>query len=361
MGQFIAAGTLRGFLSVSGDWAWRAPFGIQWFWPIPIAIGVYFSPESPWWYVRAGRLEDARASLKALTGTTETDDDRERTLALMLVAQIRAVYPTDHPFACRRVDTNEREIKIAAGTSYIDCLRGVNLRRTELTCLAWLTQAWCGSALMGYATYFLTTAGLATTNAFSMTMANYGLGAIGTIGSWFVMQKLGRRQLYLLGLGCMEVLLFIVGGLGFASPLTNSSVAWAIGSLLLIFVFVYDFTVGPVCYTLVSEMSSTRLRAKTIVLARSVFHLGGIINEIIMPRMLTVTAWNWGARTGLFWAGVNGAVFAYHFFRLPETKGRSFAQLDSLFAAKTPARRFKHVTPDDASSTHDEVDEKGTY
>lgn len=44
---------------------------------------------------------------------------------------------------------------------------------------------------------------------------------------------------------------------------------WTIGAMLIVFTFVYDFTVSPVTYSLVSELSSTRLKAKTIVLARA--------------------------------------------------------------------------------------------
>lgn len=42
-------------------------------------------------------------------------------------------------------------------------------------------------------------------------------------------------------------------------------IRYGVGALLLIYTAVYDATVGPVCYTLVSEIPSTRLRAKTVV------------------------------------------------------------------------------------------------
>jgi hypothetical protein len=38
---------------------------------------------------------------------------------------------------------------------------GVNLRRTEIACLVWLIQTTCGSPLMGTATYYFQSAGLA--------------------------------------------------------------------------------------------------------------------------------------------------------------------------------------------------------
>ncbi|CRK38872.1 hypothetical protein BN1723_018706, partial [Verticillium longisporum] len=29
-----------------------------------------------------------------------------------------------------------------------------------------------------------------------------------------------------------------------------------------------------------------------------------LVNNVLMPRMLGVNSWNWGAKTGLFWAGL---------------------------------------------------------
>ena len=45
----------------------------------------------------------------------------------------------------------------------------------------------------------------------------------------------------------------------------------------------------------------------------------------------------------MFWAGCGTLCFVYGFFRIPETGGFSFAELDILFAAKVPARKFKKV------------------
>lgn len=100
------------------------------------------------------------------------------------------------------------------------------------------------------------------------------MGFIGTVGSWFLMRHVGRRALYLWGLSVQCILLLIVGGLGTMSS-NNTGAQWGIGSLLLVYTFVYDFTVGPVCYSLVSEIPSTRLKIKTVVLARNFYNMGG--------------------------------------------------------------------------------------
>jgi MFS transporter, SP family, general alpha glucoside:H+ symporter len=157
------------------------PFAVQWVWPIPIGLGVVFAPESPWWLVRKGRNEDAKKALLALTSRNHPTFNADETVAMM-------------------VYTNEIEKQNEVGTSYWDCFKGVDLRRTEISCVTWAIQNLSGSAFMGFSTYFFQQAGLATTASFDLAMAQYSLGAIGTIGSWFLMMWCGRRTLYLVGL-----------------------------------------------------------------------------------------------------------------------------------------------------------------
>lgn len=75
---------------------------------------------------------------------------------------------------------------------------------------------------MGYSTYFLTQAGLATEAAFSMSLAQYAIGAIGTMGSWVLMGYFGRRTLYIVGLVIMTCFLFIIGEFPASTPRSRS-------------------------------------------------------------------------------------------------------------------------------------------
>jgi SP family general alpha glucoside:H+ symporter-like MFS transporter len=329
MGQLIASGVLRSLLDRAdlGDWAWRTPFAIQWVWPIPIMVGVFFAPESPWWLVRKGRTEDARRAVLRLTSAgIDEDFNVDETVAMM-------------------IHTNEIEKSIAAGTSYIDCFKGVDGRRTEITSMTWVIQAFCGSAFMGYSTYFYQNAGLPNDASFDMSIGQFALGGVGTILSWFAMIWFGRRSLYVAGLTIMFILLLIIGFVGIV-PSGNLGASWAIGSMLLIYTFVYDLTVGPVCYSLVAEIPSTRLKAKTVVLARNFYNIAGIINNIITPRMINPTAWNWGAKAGFFWAGLCFICLIWTYLRLPEPKGRTYGELDVLFDREIPARKFKGTQVD---------------
>lgn len=88
------------------------------------------------------------------------------------------------------------------------------------------------------------------------------------------MQWVGRRTLYLYGLGANFFILVIVGFLGIPQP--SDAIAYATGVFLYLFTFIYDITVGPVCYCLVSEISSTRLRVKTVALARNCYNVVSI-------------------------------------------------------------------------------------
>lgn len=109
-------------------------------------------------------------------------------------------------------------------------------------------------------------------------------------------------------------------------------------------------------------MSSTRLRQKSIALSRIAYQCMNILCGIIVPRMLATTSWNWGAKSGLFWGGISGLTAIYLLLRLPESKGRSYGELDLMFEHKVPAWRFKSTSVDQfgiASAGEVYTEEKG--
>jgi SP family general alpha glucoside:H+ symporter-like MFS transporter len=345
IGQFLASGVLKGVSQRTDEWAYRIPYALQWIWPIPLIVGIFLAPESPWWLVRKNRLEDAKKQLLRLTSRNNVNFNADETISMM-------------------IHTNELEKAATVGTSYSDCFKKTDLRRTEICAMTWMVQVFCGSTFMGYSTYFYEQAGLDISDAFSLSLGQYAIGAVGTISSWFLMTKFGRRTLYIWGQAIQCALLLIIGFCGIASK-KNIGAQWAIGSMLLVFTFVYDSTVGPVCYSLVAELSSTRLRQKTVVLARNFYNVGGIVTNVLTPRMLNPSAWNWGAKSGFFWAGTCFLCLVWTYFRLPEPKGRTYGELDILFEQRVPARKFKttavdpfllstHVSDEKLIGKHDE-------
>lgn len=320
VGQFFAQAVNYNSIRRTDEWAYRIPFGVQWVWPVPILVGVWFAPESPWWFVRHGDRAAAKRSLLRLTSPGQPGFDADETIAMI-----------EH--------TNELERRVKEGVRFRDCFRGVDLRRTEVVVGIWLVQTLGGQNLMGYFSYFLTQAGMDASNSLALSMGQYALGMVGTAGSWLLMARVGRRTIHFAGLTAQLLILLVVGGLAFAG--TNAGV-WAIGGMLIAFTFVYDFTVGPVTYSLVSELSSTRLKAKTIVLARAAYNASNIFVNVMTNYQLSSasTGWNWGAKTAFFWAGTAALSAVWVFFRVPEPKGRTYAELDILFEQGVSARKF---------------------
>ena len=100
-------------------------------------------------------------------------------------------------------------------------------------------------------------------------------------------------------------------------------------------------TLGPLPYVINGEVSSTRLRSKTIAIARGTYLVGNIINSAVAPYILNPTAGNWKGKTGFLTAGLTVLSLVWAFFRLPETRARTFEELDILFAEKhMTARKF---------------------
>jgi SP family general alpha glucoside:H+ symporter-like MFS transporter len=328
IGQFLASGVLKGVSEMEGEWAYRIPYALQWIWPVPLIVGIFFAPESPWWLVRKERYDEAKVMLNRLTSRNrDTNFNADETIAMMK-------------------HTNELEKAVSDGGSYLDCFKGTDLRRTEIAAMTWFVQAFCGSSFMGFSTYFFEQAGLDISNAFSMSLGQYSLGAVGVFMAWFLMGRAGRRTLYIWGQVIMCCLLLIIGFIGIA-PGENTGAQWGIGAMLLLFTAVYNSTVGPVCYSLVAEMPSTRLRQKTVVLARNFYNVASIIGNILTPRMLNPGAWNWGAKSAFFWAGTCFLCLVWTYFRLPEPKGRTYGELDILFEQRVPARKFAETIVQD--------------
>lgn len=325
----IGVGVLRGFLFRKDQWAYRIPYGLQWMWPVPLFIGVLFAPESPWWLIRKGRIEDAKKALRRLTSRNSgTDFNVDDTVAMM-------------------VHTNSLENEITKGTTYFDCFKGTDLRRTEIVCMVWMIQNMSGNTFSNYSTYFLEQAGLGQADSYSFAIGQYAINVVGVIGAWTLMTLgLGRRALYIYGLIGLCCMLLVMGFLGFIPDSHRQQGALATGGMMLGWALFYQCSVGTVTYSLVSEISTRQLQIKTVVLARNAYNIVNIVCNVLTPYMVNPTAWNWQNYTGFFWAGTCFLSIIYAYFRLPEPAGRSFAELDLLFEQGVPARKFKTTKVD---------------
>jgi hypothetical protein len=143
---------------------------------------------------------------------------------------------------------------------------------------------------MSFSIQLYTEAGLSENNTFNFNIAQYSTGIIGmvpmasthafvillmpflgSIGSWLLMNYVGRRTIYLYGFFVMFLVLLGVGSCGVA-PRSSAS-AYGAGSLLLVYTFFYNLTIGSIGYTLVTEIPSQRLKNNTVALARCAYNV----------------------------------------------------------------------------------------
>jgi len=325
IGQFIAAGVLQGLINNTTEWSYRIPFAVQWVWPVPLFILAYLAPESPWWLVRRGKLEQAEKSVKRLSSKGSAED-AHLTVAMM-------------------VHTNNLEQQLEAGSSYWDCFKGVNLRRTEIACVALAGQVLSGSTFAYSASYFFSQAGLSPTDTYKLNLGGTAIAFTGTVCSWILMSFFGRRSIYIGGLTFMTCLLLIIGGLSFPAEHQNSA-KWAQAGLTLTWLGTYSLTIGPMAFTIAAEMSATRLRAQTIALARNSYNIVNILSNVIEPYLINPTDANLKGKTAFVWFATSFLTVLWALFRLPETRGKTYEELDVLFEKRIPAWKFASTNID---------------
>ncbi|KAJ5942618.1 hypothetical protein N7516_002786 [Penicillium verrucosum] len=322
IGQLCAVGVVRSQAGNETEWAYRMPLALQWALAVPIIIGVYFAPESPGWLVRKERPGEARRTLLRLT-TAHDAFNIDEVVAMM-------------------THTNETEKHLGNGQiTYLDCFKGINFRRTEIACMIWITQQASFSSSGTYAAYFYQQAGLSVQNSFTLAIGMYGIAIVGAILSCFWMRRAGRRRIYLIGLAVSMAILTVAGGIG-CIPTTNAQ-SWALGGLITFLSFIYNLSIGPICYVLVAEIPCTRLRIKTVILARIVYNMASIVTNVVTPRMLNHTAWDWKGKSCFFFLGFSAVCFIWCYLRLPETFGLSYLEIDILFERRAKTSKFREL------------------
>lgn len=146
LGQLVSNGVIKGFGNRSDRWAYRGPFAIQFAFIVFLLVFFPFVPETPWWLVRQGRIDEASQSFKKLWG-----DDVDISTK---VAALQAVIVEEEK---------------AGKASIFDCFRGTNLIRTMISMGGFACQHFTGIIfVLGYSTYFFQLAGLDTSRSFDL-------------------------------------------------------------------------------------------------------------------------------------------------------------------------------------------------
>ena len=88
-------------------------------------------------------------------------------------------------------------------------------------------------------------------------------------------------------------------------------------------------------------MSATKVRSKTIAVATATQALLGIAMTIAIPYMINPDQVNLRGKIGFFFGGLSAIGLCWAYFRVPETSGRTYEELDIMFSRGVQTRQFK--------------------
>jgi SP family general alpha glucoside:H+ symporter-like MFS transporter len=325
IGAVIVGGVAFHYNDLQSQQAFRIPIALQWLFPTPLAILIFLSPESPWWLVRKGRLEEAANAVRRLGRATHIDNAHEA-IAMM-----------------KRTIDLEKDTK---DPSLLELFRGTDRYRTLIVCGVYAAQNLTGNLIANQAVYFFEQAGMPTKTAFAMGLITSALQAVFVMLSWILTTYFGRRSIYLwgsLGNTVLLVALGIAATVGAVKSTANSNAQASLGLIVSVL-----FTLGPApaSWVIIGETSSIRLRPLTTGIGRGAYYLINIPCIFLSSWMLNPTGANLGGKCGYVWAGTGAFCLLCAYIWLPEMKDRSYREIDILFKRKVPARKWKKTVVD---------------
>lgn len=315
VGQLLSNSVVAGFGGRDDRWAYRGPFAIQLAFSAFLLAFLPSAPESPWYLVKKGKLDDARRSLVGLYGS-DANIDLKMQAVQMIVAEESA----------------------GGEVRWRDCFRGTHRIRTLISMGVFACQHMVGIIfVLGYSTYFFQLAGLADGDSFNMGVGVTACGVTGNIVSWFVVNNLGRRRTFTWGMFTLTSLLLLIGIL---DVVPTQGAQWAMGAITVIWAFVYFMTVGAMAFVILGETSASSLRAPTVAWATAVQAVMGLIMNFIIPYLVNPDEANLKGKVGFVFGGLGAIGTAWSFLFVPELKGRTFEEIDRLFFARVPPRKM---------------------
>ncbi|KAH8897646.1 putative maltose permease [Thozetella sp. PMI_491] len=319
LGPFIVS-LIVNFQGNTGDrWSYRAVFAAQYGFAVVSSMFVFFMPESPWWLASKDRDDAALRSLHRLGYTATSGEDQKRLASIKL--------------------TLEEVKRETEGVTYIECFRNSNLRRTIVSIAPMVIQQFTGIVFAAsYSTYYAQLAGYSTDMSFKLQVIQQVLSMLGNVMSWYLIDKAGRRDLTLYGTMILTVILWVMGGLAVGGSVGELKGAVA---MILLYCFFYNVTIGATAYTVLTETATSRLRVKTFAIGVAVNSLFGVFWSFVLPYLFNPDKANLGGRLGFVFGGLCFPCIAFIWWYQPETRLRSYEELDEMFMKKVPARHFK--------------------
>lgn len=325
LGQMIGAIVLNSQIHVPGHRAYRTCFASQWAFSASVLVASIFLPESPTWLIRKGNYE---AALKAQKKLDKSHVDSQANIDLL-----------------RRSIAAEQET--TRSSTYLDCFRGTDLRRTMIVAFVNIIPALFGLVLLAKASYFLQVAGMKPSDSTLFLIVGIAIGLAANIGSIWTLNICGRRPLTLVGLMIISLLWL---GMGISAVFPGAFSVWWIAGSMMATIFVAGLSCWPASYVVSSETSSLHLRAKTQGVGWVTSTFWTCVFTVILPYIYNPDSGNLQGKTCFLFVGCCWIAAVLTWFYVPEMKGRTAVEIDQMFCRRIPTRGFKSWRADEVTA-----------
>jgi sugar porter (SP) family MFS transporter len=285
-----------GLHNIANNWRWMFATGT-----IPSVlffVGLFFIPESPRWLYKAGRKEDSLKVLAKIGGES---------LAKVEILEIAE-------------SLKGNSDSVSSGELFKPSARKVMIIGFILAVLVQISGI---NTVIDYAPKILLAAGVEINNALLQTSLVGLINFIFTFVAILFIDKVGRRSLYLIGSMGMVITLLMLA-VSFFLKMEG------IFTLICILMFIAFFAscIGPVFWTLVSEIFPNRIRGKALAFASFTQWIFNFLVVLLFPHFLASIG---GAKTFLFLALMSLLQWLFTYLYVPETKGKSLEEIEQLW------------------------------
>ena len=313
-GQLLAFSTSAFLGTVFGDsqGVWRWMLVLATLPAIGLWIGMYFVPESPRWLAGQGAFGVALRVLQRL---------RPATVARQEYEEIRAMAAEDGGrekvgFRDLREPWLRRILVVGLGLAVIQQITGVN-------------------SIMYYGTQILVVAGFGTQAALTANIANGVISVAATFVGIWLLGRVGRRPMLLVGQIGTTSALFAIGLVSLVVP-EGTTRGFLVLALTVTFLAFQQGAISPVTWLMLSEIFPMRLRG--LGMGAAVFVLWMVNFAVSLGFPILMAAITISNTFFVFVVlGVAAIVFARRY--IPETRDRTLEELEREFKSVTGTRQ----------------------
>lgn len=291
-------------LSPSGEWRWMLALGTV---PAVIAlVGLLAAPESPRWLARNGHTDKAR---KVIANSQPYLDPSDIDAMISDIEQAGKNHPEDVGLRLF-FQPRYRFVTIFAILSFsLPALVGIN-------------------AVIYYAPIILGDSGFSTSG--SALIATVGIGIVNfalTVVSMFLIDRIGRRPLFIIGFAGTSVAMALVV---FASSMggDNAGTLTLIG--LFLFIAFFAVSLGPLPWLYMAELFPFSFRSKGMAFASAANWFFNFVVVLLFPDFLTILGPALTFSIFLVFC-LFGVFIAVRY--APETKGVTLEELEQRLTA----------------------------